>query len=164
MKKIALFGLIVAMVAGVFLARVPILPTYGGITPMQPGSTVWGIQRALSGASGTTRLLKGDMLVLFWSTETGGTAFVGIDIKNMRSILDTVMTIGGKGNLINQQTLNTFRDNLVNDGWKYVTATEVMGKIGMSLAEFLGQYSAMMNSLPNFIIMPIILITPESKS
>lgn len=161
MRKFVVFALIAAIVAAVFGA---ITPGQAGLA--QPGTTLWAIQTAMQGGTGTRLFALGEHTVLFAAARPDGEwVLAGIqavyDEAAANEWLFTRMT-AGKGTVINAKDMAEFERALMERGWRIIAPAQVPASITATI-EFI-KMSAMlrvaMGGLTTFLAVP--LVTLES--
>lgn len=111
------YTLILAMLTGCMPAAIGT----GQVEALQPGTSLWIIQRASELAWGTIRMQKGDLVLLaayMKSAEAWGYVILNTAEKNALDYW--AVSCGATGNMANCKTMGDLVTSALNSGWKIV--------------------------------------------
>jgi hypothetical protein len=163
MRKIATLFIALVMFASTFLvvrvaSLVNVAPPDNEVIPLHLNSTLWGIEQAMSSASGTYTLTRGKDCVLFVWQVGDGWAFAGINIEKARAMKE-LATIA-KGNVVNANTMNDLVEWLESNGWTVVPS----GGLSAATRAFItASIQATASSMPTFLVLPAGMLLPPEE-
>jgi hypothetical protein len=103
-------------------------PASGMILSVYPGTTSAGLTRALMGAPGTQIFMKDSSVIVTWTIQNKGIAWLIFDTKSWAIIGDQALAmreLGIKGNLTNLKDGKALIEEFGRQGWKVISAQEL---------------------------------------
>jgi hypothetical protein len=121
-------------------AIAPPVPPEGSVYALQTGTTMYNIQRAMSGAPSTFIFMKDNVYIFMWGMKNQGVGFTlisnpGYPASNWQQVT------GGKAMLTNYKDAQSIVEYLKANGWKAIIPAEVSAAVKAYLdqaASFLG--------------------------
>jgi len=98
-------------------------PTYGQVFELQLQSTLWGMQQAAKGASGTSIFQKDNLITFLWTLKDGW-AFVTIDISSSNPVKQFI-DLSGRGNFVNPRSMSDIVRGMTESGWRVIPASQL---------------------------------------
>ena len=130
----------------------------GMIDGLQPGTTLWVIERASSMMSGTIRMAKDNYVLLAaWMENSKAWGYVFLDASQSHPIDYLALSCGGTGNCANPRTMSEVVTSLLNRGWRVIEV--VPAGITAALAESRSWLRVMPN-IPVLIIPGVFFDVP----
>lgn len=116
--------------------------------PLQLRSTVWGIEQAMAGRTGSIMMMKDNLLLFGWGIKDGwGFALMNSSTRPIHNYSEVIP----KGSIVNARTMKDFVTCLERGGWKVVTASQ----LPQTFAWILKTASLVLaNSLTTFLVVP----------
>lgn len=155
MRKVTSFLIMVAIAITTILSfggwDLPIPPVPNEVYPLQSGSTIVGIGRAINGRFGTVILNNGSNYVFGWTIKDAWAfACVSAGGANCAQELSKL-----QGNLVNIKSMRDVANHLVdNHGWKFVAAEALPQSLKLAYMEAATIYSATSLGETMFLVMP----------
>lgn len=120
-KKIEMLFVWIVMLSMLLQGCMPVAIGVGQVEALQPGTTLWIIQRNIDEAWGTLRFQKDNILLLaayMKSAEAWGYVFLNAAEKN---ILDSwAVTCGATGNVVGCATMGDLVTKATGEGFKWI--------------------------------------------
>jgi hypothetical protein len=151
-------------------------PMDGDVYLLQPGTTLYGINRAINGGTGTEMWkLHGpyrDMVTFFWGIPNKGSGYVVLNMEggNVAPLANFFKATEGKGNYVNIQTADQFRAYLKAGGWEKISTNDpALTGLKAALASgapaaMVGYFASLSRMMPDVLIFPLTLIkTPAPE-
>lgn len=129
-----------------------VVPPNGQVFAIQLRSTLWGMEQAAKGASGTAVMAKDNLVTFIWSLKDGW-GFATID-TNAKEAVKNFVQVARNGNFVNVTSLRGLVAELHKEGWRIIPAAEVPIEITKALSAGGSWLSALAAGEASFLLLP----------
>lgn len=162
MKKLfPVFSVIVLIIALLgAVVQETIAPSSGYVELVQLRSTLWGIEQAVMGKSGTMLFMKDQVVVFMWSVKDAW-AFAGVNFAGQPQAVDFAAQVQ-KANLVGAKDMRDIARFLETLGFTRVTPDKLPPVLTAAAAQGAGWLAEMAQRMVTVLIIPAgLFIMPE---